>query len=152
QENLLPGADLLSDPAQALDGDGRDMDPTDPGGDRPDGSSSWHGTHVTGTIGANTHNGIGVAGVAWSTWLVPVRVLGKGGGIWSDSIAGVAWGAGYEVDGVSRNQNIPHVLNMSLGGPGTPIAAVQDLLDVLANNRIIVVAAAGNESSDASDF
>jgi serine protease len=74
---LLPGYDMISDVTIANDGDGRDADPSDPGdwvtedeslndgilqGCFPE-NSSWHGTQVSGVIGALTDNGIGMA--AW---------------------------------------------------------------------------------------
>src|SRR5690606_6928809 len=101
---VLPGYDFVSDPLRANDGDGRDADPTDPGDwvsaeDITPGSpfedctppmnSSWHGTHVAGTIGALTDNGVGVAGVNWESRILPVRVLGKCGGYESDVIDGM---------------------------------------------------------------
>ncbi len=62
-ENRLTsdGYDFISDPARARDGDGIDPDPDDPGDGGP-GRSSFHGSHVSGTIAAETDNDIGVAG------------------------------------------------------------------------------------------
>ena len=87
--NVLPGYDMISDPQNAGDGDGRDSNPRDEGGDTPNGGSSWHGSHVAGTIGADTNNEVGVAGVAWNAKLLPVRVLGKKGGTSFDIAAAI---------------------------------------------------------------
>ena len=57
-------------------------------------NSSWHGTRVAGILGAITNNGTGIAGMTWSGWVLPVRVLGKCGGYDSDIIAAMAWAAG----------------------------------------------------------
>ena len=71
------GADLIDDPAVANDGDGRDDDGDDPG-DQACGADchSHHGSHVAGTMGAATDNGIMVAGVTWAGRLIPARALG----------------------------------------------------------------------------
>lgn len=45
-----------------------------------DGSMDDHGTHVAGTIGGIGGNGIGVAGVTWSTTLISTKFLGPNGG------------------------------------------------------------------------
>ena len=69
---VLPGYDFISTAFVSNDGNGRDSDPTDAGdwsnyGECYSGSparySSWHGTHVAGTIGAASDNAYGVAGV-----------------------------------------------------------------------------------------
>ena len=96
----LPGYDFIDDVAVANDGNGRDADPADPGdwttsnqcflGSSAE-DSSWHGTHVAGTIGAASNNGSGVAGVNWLAKVVPVRVLGRCGGYISDIVAGTRW-------------------------------------------------------------
>ena len=56
-------------------------------------------------IGALTNNAAGVAGLDWNSFILPVRVLGKCGGIDSDILAGMRWAAGLHVDGVRRQ---PH--------------------------------------------
>src|SRR3990172_1035729 len=99
--NLIAGFDMISDPAIANDGGGRDNDPTDPGdavaadecfpGD-PAQPASWHGTHVAGTIGVGrTDNGVGVAGANWTVRVQAVRVLGKCGGTIADINDGIRW-------------------------------------------------------------
>lgn len=150
--NVLPGVDLITDVATAADGDGRDSDPTDAMGPVPPQSrgSSWHGLHVAGTIAGLTNNGAGVAGVAPNVRVVPVRVLGRGGGTSFDIATGINWAVGEVVPGVPRNQNPALVLNMSLGGVGgaqTYASAIRAATDANA----IVVVAAGNDDTDTSN-
>jgi serine protease len=164
--NLIAGFDMISDPAIANDGGGRDTDPTDPGdavaanecfpGD-PAQPSSWHGTHVAGTVGVGrTDNGIGVAGVNWSVRVQAVRVLGKCGGTIADINDGIRWAAGLAVPGVPTNATPARVINMSLGaGPGLPCSAspsTQAAINDAVGSGVAVVVAAGNDASDASDF
>src|SRR5262245_38206492 len=83
----LPGYDFISSATTARDGNGRDNTPQDEGdwfaagecGSATPSNSSWHGTHVAGTIAAVGNNNLGVAGVAFNAKVVPVRVLGKCG-------------------------------------------------------------------------
>jgi serine protease len=57
------------------------------------GGSSFHGTHVAGTIAAESDNGIGVAGVSWGARLMPLRALGIGGGTTFDVMQAVRYAA-----------------------------------------------------------
>ncbi|MBJ6766129.1 S8 family peptidase [Myxococcaceae bacterium JPH2] len=150
-DRILPGYDMISDAANAGDGDGRDSDPTDPGGDEPSGGSSWHGTHVAGTLGALTNNGRGVAGVTWAARILPVRVVGRQGGSTFDVAAAMEWAAGGTVPGVPPNPTPAKVINLSLGANTPPQQAYQEVIDerVEAAEAIFVVAA-GNEAQDAS--
>jgi serine protease len=160
----------------ANDGDGWDPDPSDPGdwvssadmtnsptvfppadcGDpsvSPAGpvDSSWHGTRVVGVLGALTNNGVGIAGMTWNPYILPVRALGKCGGYDSDIIAGIQWSAGMTVTDPSGNPvpNNPYpadIINLSLGGSGSCISAYQNLVATLTGMGVLVVASAGNES------
>ncbi|MBI5495613.1 MAG: S8 family serine peptidase [Deltaproteobacteria bacterium] len=147
---LGQGADLISDAAIANDGDGRDDNPDDPG-DEAAGGGSFHGTHVAGTVGAVTDNGVGVAGVSWSGRVLPIRALGIGGGTSFDIIAGMQWAMGTSVEGVSPNAFPADVLSMSLGGPGTS-TAYQDIISEVVAAGALVVVAAGNDNVDANTF
>lgn len=149
---VAQGADFITDPDRAQDGDGRDSDATDPGRDLPNGASSWHGSHCAGTIGAVTDNGAGIAGVNWNARIVPVRVLGKNGGTNLDIAAGLIWAAGGTVPGMPANANPAQVISMSLGGQGEPEQAAQDAIDTANARNAIVVVAAGNDNIDASRF
>ena len=147
QNTFVGGYDFISDPAEGGDGDGRDADPHDLGGD-----SGYHGSHVAGTIAAQTNNTIGVAGVNWGAKVVPVRVLGvNGSGSGVDILAGVQWAAGISVDGVPDNPNPAKVINMSLGGNRACAQAEQQLFTSLKAKGVIVVVAAGNENDDANN-
>ncbi len=152
QPRLVAGYDMVVDPANAGDGDGRDADPTDPGGDLPNGQSSWHGTHCAGTIGAGTDNGVGIAGVNWQARVQPVRVLGRQGGTDFDIAAGMTWASGGAVPGLPANATPAQVVNLSLGGPGAPLQAYQDAIDDAARRNVVFVVAAGNDDVDASGF
>ena len=123
--NILPGYDFISDTAVSNDGNGRDSDASDPGdwvtanqcgGTHAAQNSSWHGTHVAGTIAAVTNNAKGVAGVAYGAKIVPARVLGTCGGYDSDIADAITWASGGTVSGVPANANPAEVINLSLGG------------------------------------
>lgn len=91
----------------------------------PPSDSSWHGTHVAGTIGAATNNAAGVAGVNWQAKIQAVRVLGKCGGYTSDIADGIRWASGNSVAGVPNNATPAKVLNLSLGGGGRAAAPLK---------------------------
>ncbi|MEU6225411.1 S8 family serine peptidase [Streptomyces sp. NPDC047042] len=156
--NIVAGYDFISDTAVSVDGDGRDSNPADPGDwyaagecEQPEGSSSsWHGTHVAGTIAAVTNNSKGVAGIAYNAKVSPLRVLGKCGGYDSDIIDAITWASGGTVSGVPANQNIAKVINMSLGGGGACSSATQSAITAAVNRGTTVVVAAGNENANAS--
>ncbi len=159
--NLLPGYDFIGDPWIANDGDGRDSDPSDPGDWRVFGecpsdpaaqNSSWHGTHVAGTVAALTDNGLGVAGTAFRSKVVPIRVLGKCGGRFSDIADAIVWAAGGHVPDAPDNPHPASVLNLSLGGRGSCNRTIQSAVDVAVANGATVVVAAGNSSSNVSGF
>ena len=115
QTRTIAGYDFISDPTVAGDGNGRDSDPTDNGDDaNGPGIHSYHGTHVAGTIGAVTNNGLGVSGVTWQTKIMPLRVLGKGGGSSLDLAEAIKYAAGLpNLSGTFPPQRA-HVVNMSL--------------------------------------
>ena len=159
--NIVAGYDFISDAAVADDGNGRDGDPSDPGdwtaanecrsGD-PAYGSSWHGTHVAGTIAAVTGNGKGVAGVAHGAKVSPLRVLGKCGGYDSDIIDAITWASGGTVSGVPANANVAEVINMSLGGGGSCTTATQSAINAAVSRGTTVVVAAGNSNANAADY
>lgn len=150
--NIVPGYDFIHDTAVAGDGDGRDADAHDPGDWYGGYASSWHGTHVAGTVAAVTNNGAGLAGVAYKAKVQPVRVLGHGGGYTSDIADAIVWASGGAVDGVPANETPAEVLNLSLGGDGScaqdPVT--QEAIDGAIERGVTVVVAAGNDNQDAA--
>ena len=148
--NILPGYDFIIDLAVAADGNGRDSDASDPGDASGGSSSSWHGTHVAGTIAAVTNNGKGVAGMAYNAKVVPVRVLGKGGGYDSDIADAIIWASGGSVSGVPANANPAEVINLSLGGSGACGTTSQNAINSAVGRGTTLVIAAGNSNVNVS--
>ncbi|MEL6950546.1 MAG: S8 family peptidase [Pseudomonadota bacterium] len=157
--NLLPGYDMISDTFVSVDGNGRDSDATDPGDassagqcgpGQPARSSSWHGTHVAGTVAAVTNNGTGVAGVAYGAKIVPLRALGRCGGYTSDIADSIIWASGGSVAGTPANANPADVINMSLGGGGACSTTTQSAINTARANGSTIVVAAGNSNTNAS--
>lgn len=157
--NILPGYDFISDAAMARDGGGRDNNPNDEGdwyganecgAGYPASNSSWHGTHVAGTIAAVTNNAVGVAGTAYNAKIVPVRVLGKCGGYTSDIADAIVWASGGTVSGVPANANPAEVINMSLGGSGSCSTTYQNAINGAVSRGTTVVVAAGNSNTNVS--
>ncbi len=162
----VQGYNFISDAIIAGNGVGRSSDPTDLGdwvtaAESADSSSvlyectvedsSWHGTHVAGTIGASSNNGIGVAGINWVSKILPVRVLGKCGGYTSDVVDGMRWAAGLDVTGVPTNTNPAKVINLSLGGSGACDTTFQNAINDITTAGTTIVVAGGNEHTDVSN-
>lgn len=158
---VLPGYDFISDTRVANDGDGRDSDPTDPGdwvteqeiATNPVSSgctatrSKWHGTAVSGIIGAISNNQRGIAGGAPSVSLLPVRVTGKCGGYIKDLVDGVRWAAGLAVQGAPTNEFPAKIINLSVGFPGACPATLQNAIDAATNTGAAIVVAATNSAT-----
>lgn len=145
---LTSGADLITSPNVSNDGDGRDSDNTDPGDACGGVTSSWHGLHVAGTIGATSNNGLGIAGVDQRARVLPVRAIGTCGGWASDVADAIRWAAGLPVPGVPLNPTPAKVVNLSLGGAGMCSLIEQSAIDAAVGAGTVVVAAAGNSASD----
>ncbi|MBB3343665.1 S8 family peptidase [Luteimonas sp. RC10] len=162
-DNILPGYDFITDPfvsrrdtADRVPGalDHGDWNPV--AGECYSGSpvidSTWHGTHVAGTVAEATHNGIGGAGVAYDAQVLPVRVLGRCGGYDSDIADAIVWASGGEVDGVPANTHPAEIINLSLGGQGQCEAMTQAAIDDAVARGSVVVVAAGNYNDDAQRY
>ncbi|MDG4598056.1 MAG: S8 family peptidase [Candidatus Contendobacter sp.] len=147
QGQLVAGYDFIKDPAVAGDGDGIDPNPDDPG-DRSEsnGNSSFHGTHVTGTVVAATNNGIGVAGVAFGAKVMPLRGLGIGGGYDYDIEQAIRFAAGLANDSGTVPSRRADVINMSIGGTSFS-SGLQDACNQARAAGVVIVAAAGNDGT-----
>ncbi len=155
---MLPGYDFISSTTVALDGNGRDSDASDPGDHAPAGAcgsgsaasdSSWHGTHVMGTVAALMNNGLYGTGVAPDVRILPLRVLGRCGGYTSDIVDAMRWAAGIDIAGLPRHTNPSRVINLSLGSTGSCSAAFQSAVNDVNARGAIVVVATGNGGYDA---
>ncbi|MCW1982817.1 serine protease [Xanthomonas arboricola] len=160
-DNLLAGYDFITDPffsrrptaervAGALDMGDWIAEDGECGLFSVADDSTWHGTHVAGTVAEATNNGIGGAGVAYRAKVLPVRVLGHCGGFGSDIADAIVWASGGHVDGVPDNRDPAEVINMSLGGGGACDAVTQAAINGAVSRGTTVVVAAGNAGSDVS--
>ena len=98
----------------------------------------FHGTHVSGTIGASANNGAGVAGVCWQVSIVPLKFLdANGSGYTSDAVAAVYYASAIGCDLTSN----------SWGGGGFD-QALKDAIDAAGAQGHLFVAAAGNDTNN----
>lgn len=145
QNQLVPGYDFIRDAARAGDGGGIDSNPDD-----ADNSTTnvFHGTHVAGTVAAQTGNQIGGAGVAPMAKIMPIRALGQGGGSFYDIEQSVRFAAGLANDSRTTPARKADVMNLSLGGAGACSAAGNTLFAEVRQANVIVAIATGNSSTD----
>ena len=144
------GYDFISSADNAGDGDGRDGNAYDPG-DASNGASSFHGTHVAGTIAAASDNGLGIAGIAWNTKIMPLRVLGRDGGTSFDVRQAVLYAAGLPSVAPAPPTKRADIINLSLGGLGYS-QAEQDAYTAAREAGVIILAAAGNQASNEPNY
>lgn len=122
QTKFVKGYDFVSDRVEATDDVG-------------------HGTHVAGTIAQSTNNGFGVAGIAYEAQIMPIKVLGQGGGTVADIAEGIRFAADNGAD----------IINMSLGGPGES-KVLEEAVDYAYRKDVVVIAAAGNENRNSASY
>ena len=148
----IDAGDLLNDPRweNGIDEDGNayrddligwdfvnnDNDPYDDNG---------HGTHTSGTIAAMGGNGIGVAGVTWSTLIVPLKFLDASG---SGVTSGAVKALDYFTAAAAASTSIDFVATNNSWGGGGYSTSLFDAIVRGARQDILFVAAAGNGGSD----
>jgi len=101
------------------------------------GCNSGHGTAVSGTVGADTNNLIGVAGVGWANPIMPLVVVPSG---CTTAFSDIANAITYAADQGVR------IINVSIGGPSSS-SALQSAVDYAWNKGAVIFASAGNNSS-----
>ncbi len=148
KNQLIDGYDFIANANNADDGDGIDNNPDDPGDINFIQRSSWHGTHVAGTIGAETNNNIGVAGVAHNIKIMPIRALGTNGvGNSYDVAQSVLYAAGLANDSGTVPAQKADIINLSLGGGGSSLFT-EDIYRRAYEAGVIIIAAAGNNNNN----
>lgn len=105
--------------------------------------SGDHGTHISGTIAATGHNGVGIIGAAYPVRVMTLKVSDNGGDITNAAeIAAFEYAAQQKARGV----NVV-AINASFAG-GSFHFAERAAIAAVGDVGIVVCVAAGNESSD----
>lgn len=110
-----------------------------------------HGTHVSGTIGQITNDGVGTAGVAFNVKLMPVKVIDS---VWDDLFGApnqatddvVARGIRYAADNGAK------IINMSIGRNGDPAPLIEDAMNYAVGKGVFIAVAGGNGFEDGNDL
>jgi thermitase len=129
---VTAGSDLTGALIPGYDFQNKDSNPADDVG---------HGTLVAELIAAGGNNGIGSTGVCWTCKIMPVKVLGPGGGSDTTVAAGIKWAADRGAD----------IINMSLGGAQTS-TVLADAVAYAQAKGTLVIAAAGNDGDQAWQY
>ena len=123
QGKIIKGPDLANN----------DNDPMDDQG---------HGTHVAGTIAATANNGVGIAGIAYNSKVLAIKVLGGDGSGDTSKIA----------NGILKAAEMgAKVINLSLGGPQSS-SVLKSAVDKATAQGALVVVASGNESTSSPSY
>ncbi len=117
-------------------------------GDAHANDDNFHGTHVASIIAESTNNGVGVAGIAYQTAIMPVKVLDRNGDGFN---AQVAEGIDYVVNFRQGGVNPVRVINLSLGGT-TRTQALEAAINRAVAAGITVVASSGNDNIGTVDY
>ncbi|MGD8568060.1 MAG: S8 family serine peptidase [Gammaproteobacteria bacterium] len=148
QGQLVAGYDFIASNSNSGDNEpGIDPNPDDPGDGGGTQPSSFHGTHVAGTIAAASNNNSGVAGIAWGAKIMPCRAMGINGGLSYDIEQCVRYVSGLANDSGTVPPQRADIINLSLGGP-TNSTRAPTAFRLARDAGVIVVAAAGNDASN----
>jgi serine protease len=144
--NIHPdGYDFITDDKSSGDGDGLDPNPNDEG-------NSYHGSHVAGIIAAEADNTKGIAGLAYASKILPLRVLGvQDSGSSSDIAQAILYAAGLANNSGKKLDQAADIINMSFGGEAQS-ETVKAALDQAYNEGLILIAAAGNIATDTAFY
>ena len=143
---MIPGYDFISDSTLAMDGDGRDSDPTDPWDHtRP------HGLQVAGIIAANCCSGL--RGVSPNITINPVRVLGRGlRGNARDVADAITWASGGKVSCIAAETPVADVIVMAFSGRGTCPDYLRAAVKFSEGLGVRLLAAAGNQRENTANY
>lgn len=112
-----------------------------------------HGHQVAQIAAANSNNGLGIAGATRNVELVAGNSLGcYGSGFLSDAADHVRWFAGASVSGLTDISEPVDIINMSLSAPTSCPTYMQDAINYARARSIIVVVAAGNDTTDTANY
>ncbi|MFC7441073.1 S8 family peptidase [Laceyella putida] len=101
-----------------------------------------HGTHCAGITAAKTDNNEGIVGMAPEVTILAERVLDENGsGTWDSVASGIT----HAADAGAK------VISLSLGGSENS-KALEDAVKYAAGKGAVIVAAAGNESTNAPSY
>ncbi len=120
---FVEGYDFVNDRGSAIDDNG-------------------HGTHVAGTIAQSTNNNYGVAGIAYQSKIMPLKVLSASG---SGTVADIAEAIRFATD------HGADVINMSLGGGGES-QLIQEAINYAHSKGVVLIAAAGNSNLNSASY
>lgn len=113
-------------------------DPTDdqPPYDPNNAKAGGHGTHVSGIIAARANNGIGLAGVAWTAKILPIKIFNSTGVGDSTTTSKAAQAINVAV------AKGAHIINCSFGV--TESTTLETAITGAKNAGVVIVASAGN--------
>jgi subtilisin family serine protease len=115
-------------------------------------TTSSHGTHVAGSIGA-ARNGVGIAGVAPDVRLASVKVVDDDGFIYPEyAICGFVWAAEHGIKVTNNSYFIDPWFKWCLGDADqrAAVEAVTRAIDYSASRDVVNVAALANSNWDLS--
>jgi len=111
----------------------------------------FHGSLIAGIIAANANNSLGIAGVDWNCKIMPLRCIGKYGGVLSDIIEALKYSAGIMNVSGTLPDTPAKIINLCIGSREYS-RSLEDILTEINIKKIIVVCAAGNENTGDSFY
>ncbi len=118
----------------------------------PNPDPSGHGTAVAGIIAAQPDNGIGIAGLGWSTRVLSVRVLdSQGAGLATDIAKGIRYAADYS-NGTAKVRVINLSLQQDARDADQVSSELASAIGYAQSKGVLIVAAAGNQSRTAPSY